>query len=111
MRQHDGAHALFVFVVAARDDRDRDAASRADALAQSIHPTVGGDNQFNLFIRKPFARDEIRAVVTHARAIAYEASEACECCADMSRAADDQTRLRLYALEEDAPFHSWRKLF
>src|SRR5205085_11387317 len=95
---------------AACDDGDRNAAPSANALSQSICPTIGGDDQFNTFIRETLARDEICAVVNQGRAMAYEASETGERRADVPRAADDNARLWLYALEENARIGLWRKL-
>src|SRR5947209_4775579 len=93
----------------ARDDRDRDAATAADTFTHGISPTRS-DTQFDSIIRETLARHEIPAIINQRRAITDEAREACERCADVSRAADDQMWLRLDALEEETHIESLLKV-
>src|SRR5207237_899816 len=100
-RLEDGPHALLVLVVAARDDRDVDAPARADDSLERVSPVRRGD-EFDLLLRESFARDEVLAVVYERDAVADRAREPRERRADVARAADDDVRLRLDALEHDA---------
>src|SRR5437868_3295813 len=96
-----GPHALLVLVVPARDDRDVDAAPVADYLFERVSPVRRGDQLDPGFGEAP-ARDEVRAVVYECDAVAGRARETRQRRADVPRAADDDARLRLDALEHDA---------
>src|SRR3989440_12127399 len=97
-RLEDGPHALLVLVVPARDDRDVDAPARADNSLERVSPVRRGD-QFDVAPGEALARDEVLAVVHERDAVADHTRQSRERRADVARAADDDVRLRLDALE------------
>ena len=100
-RAQRSAHALFIFVVAARNNGDEDLTSRPNCCRDRAFPVLG-EHEFDGDVSETVAGDEIGSIIDERHAVAQQASQPRKTRSDVSGPANDDARRRRDAFEEQS---------